>query len=148
MKTRRPIALEPASFRVSTSPMRTSVENSDPSRTTDSAAVAPAFMAAETTSVAVSFRFIFPFSPSLEFDRDRLRHGDTEECVSQNQNLDPSTPALRTFARDDNSNSKAWSLDSQRALARDDSFDKSARIFCIMISRRWRGLGRIAFGNY
>src|SRR5207244_2057674 len=53
------MALEPASLSVSTSPMRTRVENSEPSRTTDSAAVAPAFMAAATTSVAVSFRFIF-----------------------------------------------------------------------------------------
>src|SRR5438067_289364 len=55
------MALEPASFNVSTSPMRTRVENSEPSRTTASAAVAPAFMAAATTSVAVCFKFILPF---------------------------------------------------------------------------------------
>src|SRR5208283_3932862 len=51
-KTRTPMAREPDSFRVSTWPRRTTVENSSPSRTTHSAAVAPPFMARRTTSVA------------------------------------------------------------------------------------------------
>src|SRR5437868_14086304 len=78
------MAFEPASYNVSTSPMRTRVENSEPSRTTDSAAVAPAFMAAATTSVAVCFKFIFAF-----------HRGGTEarrNSFHQTQNLDPSTP--------------------------------------------------------
>ena len=39
--TRTPMDLDPASLRVSTCPRRTTVENSSPSRTTASAAVAP-----------------------------------------------------------------------------------------------------------
>src|SRR6266446_1653218 len=50
------MAREPDSFRVSTWPRRTTVENSSPSRTTHSAAVAPPFVARRTTSVASSLR--------------------------------------------------------------------------------------------
>ena len=53
-KTRTPMDLEPASFNVSTWPRRTSVENSSPSRTTHSAAVAPPAMARRTMSWARS----------------------------------------------------------------------------------------------
>src|SRR5579864_4985709 len=45
---------DPESFSVSTSPMRTTVENSDASRTTASAALAPAFIARVTTLAARS----------------------------------------------------------------------------------------------
>ena len=51
-KTRMPSALLPASFSVSTSPRRTTVENSEPSRTTHSAADAPRCMARFTASLA------------------------------------------------------------------------------------------------
>src|SRR6476646_3666219 len=51
---RSPTARDPDSFSVSTSPMRTTVENSELSRTTASAAVAPAFIARETTLAARS----------------------------------------------------------------------------------------------
>src|SRR4029077_5407152 len=51
---RRPMARDPDSFSVSTSPIRTTGENSEPSRTTASAAVAPAFIARETTLAASS----------------------------------------------------------------------------------------------
>src|SRR5438270_10375178 len=64
------MAFEPASFNVSTSPMRTRVENSEPSRTTASAAVAPCLIAAATTSVAVSFRFIFKSKSTTEAQRN------------------------------------------------------------------------------
>src|ERR1700722_2821175 len=57
-KTRTPIAREPDSFRVSTWPNRTTVENSSPSRTTHSAAEAPPLMARPTTSAANSLRSI------------------------------------------------------------------------------------------
>src|SRR6185312_12153786 len=57
-KTRSPMPREPASFKVSTSPMRTTVENSAPSRTTASAAVAPPLIARATTSAASSRRSI------------------------------------------------------------------------------------------
>src|ERR1041385_7701145 len=50
------MAREPDSFNVSTWPRRTTVENSVPSRTTASAAVAPVFTARETTSAASSRR--------------------------------------------------------------------------------------------
>src|ERR1041385_8630704 len=50
------MAREPDSFNVSTWPRRTTVENSVPSRTTASAAVAPVFIARETTSTASSRR--------------------------------------------------------------------------------------------
>src|SRR5579871_5573888 len=50
--------LEPDSFRVSTWPRRTRVENSSPSRTTHSAAVAPPFMARATMSVAMVWRSV------------------------------------------------------------------------------------------
>src|SRR5271157_1597239 len=46
------MAREPDSFNVSTCPRRTVVENSSPSRTTHSAAVAPPLIARLTTSVA------------------------------------------------------------------------------------------------
>src|SRR5690349_6898321 len=50
--------LEPDSLRVSTWPKRTSVENSSPSRTTHSAAVAPPAMARATMSCATSRRSV------------------------------------------------------------------------------------------
>src|SRR6476620_7413158 len=53
---RNPMARDPDSLSVSTSPMRTTVENSEPSRTTASAAVAPPFLARATTSAARSRR--------------------------------------------------------------------------------------------
>src|ERR1700685_4200511 len=49
---------EPDSFRVSTWPRRTSVENSSPSRTTHSAAVAPPVMARATMSWAKVRRLV------------------------------------------------------------------------------------------
>jgi len=55
-KTRTPMAREPDSFSVSTWPSRTTVENSSPSRTTHSAAVAPPFIARWTTSWATEAR--------------------------------------------------------------------------------------------
>src|ERR1035437_7122856 len=57
-KTRTPMAREPDSFSVSTWPSRTTVENSSPSRTTHSAAVAPPSVARRTTSVASSLRSV------------------------------------------------------------------------------------------
>src|ERR1700693_3725982 len=50
---------EPASFNVSTCPKRTRVENSSPSRTTHSAAVAPPAIARRTMSWAISRRSVF-----------------------------------------------------------------------------------------
>src|SRR5271165_1089364 len=55
------MAREPDSFNVSTCPRRTVVENSSPSRTTHSAAVAPPFIARLTTSVAISLRSVTSF---------------------------------------------------------------------------------------
>src|SRR5271166_5154943 len=52
------MALDPDSFRVSTSPRRTTVENSLPSMATASAAVAPPCMARRITSAAISFRSV------------------------------------------------------------------------------------------
>src|SRR6185312_4384295 len=52
--TLSPTPREPASLRVSTSPIRTTVENSVASRTMASAAVAPPFIARATTSPAIS----------------------------------------------------------------------------------------------
>ena len=60
-KTRTPIAREPDSLSVSTCPSRTRVENSSPSRTTHSAAVAPPFIARRTMSVATSLRSVSSF---------------------------------------------------------------------------------------
>src|SRR5580704_1251598 len=57
-KTRTPIDRDPDSLSVSTCPRRTSVENSSPSRTTHSAAVAPPFMARRTMSWARERRSI------------------------------------------------------------------------------------------
>src|SRR5271163_2994601 len=52
---------DPDSLRVSTWPRRTSVENSSPSRTTHSAAVAPPFMARRTMSWARERRSVSSF---------------------------------------------------------------------------------------
>jgi hypothetical protein len=60
-KTRTPMAREPDSLSVSTWPRRTTVENSSPSRTTHSAAVAPLLIARATTSVASSLRSVASF---------------------------------------------------------------------------------------
>ena len=60
-KTRTPIDREPDSFSVSTWPSRTSVENSSPSRTTHSAAVAPPFIARATISWATAFKSVSSF---------------------------------------------------------------------------------------
>src|SRR5271156_4486158 len=56
MRTRRPMPREPDSLRVSTSPMRTSVENSSPSRMVTSASDAPLLRALETMSAASDWR--------------------------------------------------------------------------------------------
>src|SRR5690348_4438891 len=53
------MAREPDSFSVSTSPRRTTVANSVPSRTTASAALAPPAMARRTTSAAISLSSVF-----------------------------------------------------------------------------------------
>src|ERR1700676_4879768 len=53
-----PIAFDPDSFRVSTCPRRTTMENSSPSRTTHSAAVAPPDMVRRTISCASSRRSV------------------------------------------------------------------------------------------
>src|SRR5271165_3587646 len=58
LNTRTPMDREPDSFSVSTWPRRTSVENSSPSRTTHSAAVAPPFIAWRTMSWARDLRSV------------------------------------------------------------------------------------------
>src|ERR1039457_7014095 len=84
-KTRTPMAREPDSFSVSTWPRRTTVENSSPSRTTHSAAVAPAFMTRLITSVAICLRsvanFVSLFSRVVVISNQNFsrRHGDTEK---------------------------------------------------------------------
>src|SRR5271155_2501916 len=74
--------LDPDSLRVSTWPRRTTVENSSPSRTTHSAAVAPPFMARLTTSVATSFRsvagFVSVVSCVVVIFEIRIYHGGAE----------------------------------------------------------------------
>src|SRR5579871_4940809 len=90
--------LEPDSFKVSTWPRRTRVENSSPSRTTHSAAVAPECMARRTMSWATSFRSVSSFgarvsrSVGIKIIHDRLQgsQGFTEEH------------RVPDFARDDN----------------------------------------------
>src|SRR6185503_3456733 len=57
-KTRTPMAFDPDSFKVSTWPRRTRVENSSPSRMTHSAALAPCCMARRTMSWARDFRSV------------------------------------------------------------------------------------------
>src|SRR6185437_13934888 len=56
--TRMPMAFDPDSFRVSTWPRRTRVENSSPSRMTHSAALAPCCIARRTMSWARDFRSV------------------------------------------------------------------------------------------
>src|SRR6267154_4882514 len=96
MNARSPIARDPDSFSVSTSPIRTTVENSEPSRTTASAAVAPDFIARETTLVARPRRSV---STSLTvcvwvaiilpgFSSRGTAHGHTVELQRGNANAD------------------------------------------------------------
>src|SRR6185312_992421 len=82
--TLSPTPREPASFRVSTSPIRTTVENSVASRTIASAAVAPPFIARATTSVAISrrstsARLMIPVFAGIKFLASRSADGHLVE---------------------------------------------------------------------
>src|SRR5271168_2968698 len=71
---------DPDSFRVSTWPRRTSVENSSPSRTTHSAAVAPPFMARRTMSWARERRSVSSFGLSSWVEDIRIFHHRVTEA--------------------------------------------------------------------
>src|SRR5208282_3110207 len=80
------MAREPDSFRVSTWPSRTTVENSSPSRTTHSAALAPPSIARRTTSVASSLRSVASFASLVSrvvVILLRIYHGGTETRRTQ-----------------------------------------------------------------
>src|SRR6185436_15531012 len=76
--TRTPMAFDPDSFRVSTWPRRTRVENSSPSRMTHSAAVAPFCMARVTISLARDFKSVSVCGSRVVWDiKTCFQHRDT-----------------------------------------------------------------------